>query len=163
MLRENILICGPGLFRDKLLPTLLALGLLGASGVSGAKIYKYVDENGNVVYSQTKPKNVEALEVKPRVRKVSPEEARKELDALGEKADNAGRNRDVIKKSKEDTEALAQREKENCETARKNLAVLQSSPRVQSPDENGQLFVLDEEAVKAKTAEAQEQITRYCK
>ena len=136
--------------------------VLGSGGAS-AKIYKYVDENGNVVYSQSKPKDVSAQEVKPKVRKVTPEDARKQLDALGDKANNAGKNREVVEKTKKDSDALAQRESENCKTAKKNLEILQTSPRVQAPDAQGKLFYLDEDSMKAKTAEAQSQIDRYCK
>ena len=151
------------MFRKHTLTGLVLAGLIAASGASWAKIYKYVDENGNVVYSQTKPKNIEAKEIKPKVRKVSPEAARKQLDALEEKASNAGKNRETVQKTKAEADALAKRETENCETARKNLQVLQSSPRVQAPNAQGNLFVLNQAAMQAKTAEAREQIRKFCK
>jgi len=151
------------MFAKHSLTGLLVAGLIAASSASSAKIYKYIDANGNVVYSETKPNNVQAQELKPKVRKVSPDAARKQLDALGEKASNAGKNREAMQKSKSEMEALARRETENCATARENLQVLQSSPRVQAPDAQGNLFVLDDAAIQAKTAEAQEQIRKYCK
>ena len=151
------------MFRKHTLTGLLVAGLIATSGASWAKIYKYIDGNGNVVYSQTKPKNIEAREIKPRARKISPEAARKQLDALAEKANNAGKNRESIDKTKADADARAKRETDNCKTARKNLQILQSSPRVQAPDSEGNLFFLDEAAMQAKTAEAQEQIRNFCK
>ena len=92
------------MFRLLNLTVLALIGTVGLSLPAHAKIYKYVDQNGNVVYSQSKPKNIDAKEVKPRVRKVSPEDARKQLEALEEKANNAGKNREVVEKTKAEVE-----------------------------------------------------------
>ena len=147
----------------KRLAILIACVTLVSASLAHGKIYKYKDENGNVVYSSTPPKNGKAHEIKPRVQKVDPAEARKRLDALGEKANNRGKNREVVQQSKAQEEAIAKREAENCKQARKNLEILQTSPRVQTADAQGNMFYLDEESKTAKEAEAKGQIEQFCK
>ena len=60
-------------------------------------------------------------------------------------------------------EAIAKREAENCKQARKNLEILQTSPRVQTADAQGNMFYLDEESKAANEAEARSQIEQFCK
>ena len=138
------------------------LTLVSAPLASG-KIYKYKDENGKVIYSQTPPKSGKAQEMNPRIQKVDPAVARKRLDALGQKANTRGKNREVVEQSKKQEVALAKREAENCAQARKNLNILQTSSRVQAADAKGNMFYLDESAKAAKEAEAKRQIEQNCK
>jgi Skp family chaperone for outer membrane proteins len=144
-------------------PLFVLLTLLTVQPLAQAKIYKYVDAQGNVVYSQTKPKGAKTTEVKTRTRSVSPEEARKQLDALRDKADNTRKNRELLDKGKDDADALTKREERNCAQARKNLELLVNSPRVQATDTQGKLFFLDEAGIKAKKDETNAQITEFCK
>ena len=142
---------------------LIMLAMLLAQPSTHAKIYKYVDVQGNVVYSQSKPKNTTAQELNPHIQKISPEQATKRLEAIREKAANTEKNRDLLRKGKQDQAAIDKREKDNCEQARKNLVLLQESPRVQATDDKGDLFYLDADGLKAKKAEAQGHITKFCK
>ncbi|MEM7408190.1 MAG: DUF4124 domain-containing protein [Pseudomonadota bacterium] len=131
--------------------------------MTSAKIYKYVDENGKVVYSQTKPKGQKVRELKNRARSVSNEEAQKRLEALRNKAQNSRQNKQLLDKGKDEADALAKREQENCSQAKKNLEILNNSPRVQATDANGKLFYLDSDGLQAKKDEAQAQVKEFCK
>lgn len=143
--------------------TVVAMLLAGVTQpVLAMKIYKYTDTDGNVAYADNKPANVTAQEMRPSVQQISPEAARKELDDLTQRARSAGQNRELVASSAEASEAEAQRRRDNCAQALKNLDILHTSPRVQTADAQGNLFYLDDTAKQAKTAETQAQVDEYC-
>ncbi len=52
-----------------------------------AKLYKWVDENGNVTYSERKPPDQKATEIKVRTAPVTPDQAREQIEGLKDKTD----------------------------------------------------------------------------
>ncbi len=128
---------------------------------AAAKLYKWVDAEGNVTYSERKPPDAEAEELQVRSPSVSNEEARDRLEALND-ATEAQR----VSRGLEQSHATASRERDeriqkNCEIARENLRILSTNARVLDKGDRGEYF-LDEEQVKARTDRAQQNIDKYC-
>ncbi len=124
--------------REKCTATLvaLAIGTLWA-GISFAETYKWLDADGNIVYSQTRPTGGEPVELlKPYT--LPPDEETQPID-----------------------ERKA-RIKENCKVARYNKAVLQTPAKVVEPDNEGVDVLLTAGQKKTRLAEAKSRIGTYC-
>jgi hypothetical protein len=146
-----------------MLSLIVGLNVILAEPAQAQKIFKYQDKDGNTIYSQSLPHGVTGEELKPRIKKVTSEEAEAQLKQLGERARTAGRTREQNAEiAAQDSEADS-REKANCEQANKNLTILKSAARVQTTDARGNLVFLTEEAQSAKLSQAQAQVKRYCK
>ena len=141
----------------------VAAATLATSPTSLAKLYKWVDAQGNVTYSELAPpegQTAEELELHG-YRSADPN-ADESLEQLKDKADAA---RDDRKFAGSDSEAAKERDariQQNCETARENLRILNSSARVQETDADGNPVYLDEAAVKAKIDTTQKQVKDNC-
>ena len=117
--------------------SLVAIALTLASTGAGAAMYKWTGSDGRVEYGQFPPPGVQAERIsasgttkKVEPQKVTPPEQRvDELEAEQHKQDEQD------KEAAEREQRAAQRER-NCETARKNLAVLKEEGhhRVRLPD-----------------------------
>lgn len=139
------------------LPATIALLLLASA--APAKMYKWIDEQGNVTYSAQKPPNRPAEEIRLLgVPAVSNEEARQRLDQIGEKADTAAKDREFKRTTTAELADREQRLKENCETARQNLRVLENASRVQ--DQEGQF--MSEEQRAARLAQTRKEVQDNC-
>jgi hypothetical protein len=145
----------------------LSLMLACTAGVAGSadKIYKWVDQNNEVQYTQfPPPPGVQVLETRsapPPADDPAAERARiqQEADALNErmkerqeasaKAELRAKNREI--------------RKQNCITANKNLAELQQGgiKRYRLPD--GTVVHLSEEDRQKRIAQTQAEITENCK
>ena len=142
---------------------LVLVGLL-LPGVAGAqKLYKYRDADGSVVYSQRKPPDVDAKEVRLIGVQSADKEAKtnqEETDqALGER--NQTRDDDADKSPQElERDAVIKR---NCEVAKANLKVLQSGTRIVANDKDGKPYYVDDAEVARKKAEAEQQVAEFCK
>ena len=146
--------------------------LLGVSMVAlvlitnpaSAKIYKWVDENGNVQFSQSPPPKGKgkAVEVKPRYNPVSDEAAKSRLDAMRSRDKNTRENENLAEKETADGAAYEARKKENCTTARKNLKILNSAGQVQAKGSDGKPFYLDDDAKAKKLEQTNAQIAEFC-
>ena len=145
-----------------LIATTLAL-LFMASAVSAAKVYKWVDKDGNVHYGAQKPEQSGAAqEMKIRVNEPAPApqaaDPKKSSKSKGngkDKADNSKQNAEVEKKN-------AEIKKENCSIAKKRLASINVGGRLYEVDEKGERKFWDDATVAAKRAEAQELINKWC-
>lgn len=133
---------------------------LGSTGATVAGVYKWVDENGVVHYSEIKPLDYEAENLRPRSDGTTDEEARRKLEALIDRA----QDKDVGPTPDDRQQALtrASRRKENCDTARENLRLLESGVRIRTNDADGNAYFLDDEARQIKLAETQSQIQANC-
>jgi len=132
---------------------------------SFAKLYKWVDDDGNVTYSQNKPPDRKADTLK--LRGVAPptqpaataDKAASEQGATqpptGESAAAAG---DAAASN-----GHGDRFKQNCETARQNLRLLDSAPRLTAQDAEGKPYYLSAQQIDQKKAQANEHVKLYCK
>lgn len=143
--------------------TALLAALLSCSAADGA-MYRWVDENGVTVYSQTAPVGGNAVRID---RQAGPSEAEQEAARvrLQEQLEQA-QDAEEAKKAAE-AEAAAQREEAErrftaCEAARHNLETLRNlGPRmVRTPD--GEYRRMSEDEVAAGIEQAQNQVEEYC-
>lgn len=144
--------------RVRTLPLWLALSL-GAAPVS-AEVYKSVDENGNVVFSQTPPKDGKAEVIKPRYAK--------------QPAANAPMTAPIVppsgqaEKKKEAPPELTPEQiaakKKNCDLANQKLKELHGPRpnRLQYVNENQELAFLTPELVEQRIKEAEAIVARDC-
>lgn len=144
---------------------ILVMLFVMVADLHGKKIYKWVDENGQIHYSSQKPPGqvVETVKVK-KGPKVSPPAEGKPTD----QADNE--NAAVTEDSEADTlarEQLAKADAENkkkmCEQARRNIDALNASVRVVQKDEKTgeNVRMSDEQRVQA-LKRAQQAVKEYC-
>ena len=139
-----------------------ALLLMAPMQSSHARLYKWVDEYGNVTYSERKPPDQQAEEIKVRAAPISADKAQEQLESLKEKANSQQKDREVADKVATDNKKEADAFKKNCEIARQNRQVLENSSRVQSKDKEGNSYYLDSTEVQAKLEQANRQIELYC-
>ncbi len=140
----------------------LAIGLTPVTP-SIAATYKWTDDDGNVVYSQTKPPGGRAVEVvKQHSTGVTDEEAKRQLEGLRDKANAQSEDRQLKAEVAQDELDRNQRIKKNCENARKNLSLLETPARVTLMDADGNPYFLGEEQRQERVLEAKSQVERYC-
>ena len=129
-----------------------------------AKLYKWVDEEGNVTYSERRPppeSNAETI----RLRSATLNEAgaQEKLDSLSERADEQQKDREFADNSASASAERNERLANNCKIARENMRILRTTSRIQDKDENGEPYFLDEAGIQAKIAQTQQQIDNNCK
>lgn len=154
------------MFKSLTLTILLMFTSLALAG----KIYKWVDENGQIHYSSQKPPNqtVETVKVSkgPKVPEPAPTEPAEEgaapsaAEQLAEQ--DAQDAADEVAAREQLAEADRINRRKQCELARQNLAALNATVRVTRTNEQGEVVrMTDEERVNAlKTA--QQAIRQYC-
>jgi len=139
------------------LTLIFSLTALFCSPLIADGLYKWVDGNGVVHYSQTPPNNgkAEALDIKTGNIKsdtatASPE-AQKIIDEVNKKAEE-----------KKSEQAIAY--EQNCTIAKDNLLTLNTNSRVLSgkKDENGKDLLLTKDEIQEKVAEVKQQIAQFC-
>ncbi len=141
----------------------LATALWAGAPVQAAKLYKWVDEQGNVTYSQTKPPDRESETIRLRSATLDSSGARDRLDELNERAATQQKDREFAENSATVTAERDARMTSNCEIARQNMRILKTTSRIQDKDANGEPFFLDESGIQAKIANTQRQIDNNCK
>lgn len=130
---------------------------------SFARLYKWVDEYGNVTYSERKPPGQQAEEIRVRTAPISSDQAQEELDNLKERANTQQKEREVEKTVAKDNQREAEAFKKNCELARQNRKVLENSARVRGTDKEGKSYFLDPQEIQTKLEQSNKQIELYCK
>ena len=126
-----------------------------------ADIYKWVDEDGNTVYSQSPPTSDVEYERVSSPSKVDSARALKDLRDDKIKADKLRRERlskDAERKKAQEAIAL---QEENCEIAQGKLASLQR-PRAKILQPDGSRIRLNEEERQRQIKEAEAKIQEWC-
>ena len=132
---------------------------------SFAKLYKWVDDNGNVTYSQLKPpdRKADTLELRgidsPRGAETSTDQEAKDKDGA---KPPAGEPANAPKQASAG-DSHSERIKQNCETSQQNLRLLESAPRLSAQDDKGNSYILTAEQVDARKAQARDHIKLYCR
>lgn len=125
-----------------------------------AKLYKWVDADGNVTYSERKPPDAKAEEIKLRgVSTVSKEQARERLDELKDSAETTRKDREFKNDTSTETADRDKRLAANCEIYRQNLRVLQNAQRVKADDGT----FLNDDARAQRMAATQKEIDANCR
>ncbi len=140
----------------------LATALGTGPPVQAAKLYKWVDEQGNVTYSQRKPPDRESETIRLRSATLDSSGAQGKLDELNGRVKAQQEDRDFVENSATATAERDERRGKNCETARENLRILKTSPRVQDKNADGESYFLDESGIQGKIVATQRQIDNNC-
>jgi hypothetical protein len=134
------------------LSLLIGLALLASSAVAESEIYKWVDEEGNVHYSDCPPPpscDVETIQAEPAPDPSDVRRAQERLDQMLAEQEESKAERDQEKLDTERKRVLAVKlavaRKQVCIRARQNLYVLQVQRPVFYIDENGKYVYLDDE------------------
>lgn len=150
-------------FLGSVLCTAVAVLMLASVSQALAAMYKWVDQEGNVHYSQQPPPGASRERVAPPPPPPTGAEAESErlqqqLDALDERK---AREQEAANERTERTLSAAERSA-RCEQARNTLATLQSRGRVRVRDAQGVYTRLDETERQAAIERAQQQIAEFC-
>lgn len=135
-----------------------------ATSPTYADLYKWTDGQGKIRYSD-QPPNIDTKSIGQSTAGQSAitTEAKKTLNE---------KDQDYLKRKKDAEEAQAKAsseaekarvQQENCDKARKNLGVLQDTPRVYSTNPAGQRVYMDEAARASALANSQKAIQDFCK
>jgi hypothetical protein len=146
---------------------LLFICFLLTSLNANAALNKWVDAEGKVHYSDSRPEDIKVQTLRS---SVAPDSAASASSAYAPKT-LAEREGEWKKSQKEKVEAdkkaaidqqnIAIKQK-NCSGARSNLAVLENSQRMVTYNEKGEKSFLDESARQQQITEAQKAISSYC-
>ena len=137
----------------------------------GAEVYRWVDKDGVLNYTQVKPRGVAADQIKTRgagssaaseaAPALSPEEA--ERQRLIQQLEQQARLREQLEQAEQERrQDIVQVRQENCEMARSTLEQLTVRNRVTETDASGERRVLPEEERQARIKEAQDAIVENC-
>jgi hypothetical protein len=141
------------------------LAVMSATPYAAGKhgIYKWVDEHGTIQYSQTPPPNREARELKPAPAPADDPDAIS--GKLKEQVDAMEQRREEERQGAADAQQWAEIQKlrrENCATARANLAKLQQGGNRAYRTPDGEVVRLTEEDRQQRIDETNRQIKENC-
>ncbi len=140
----------------------LAAVVCAALPAQAAKLYKWVDDQGNVTYSERRPQNHEAETIRLRGATLDSSGAQEKLDQLNDRANDQQKDREFAKNSASATAARNERLADNCKIARENMRILRTTSRIQDKDADGEAYFLDEAGIQAKMTATQRQIDDNC-
>lgn len=152
---------------------IMAMIVMISSQVSAEKIYKWVDEKGQIHYSSTKPvdQQVETVKVK-KGPKIKPQAQSTETDPGTDTMNNPEGDAAADAEVDAAAEEAARKQlaaadiinnKKQCDLARSNLDALNATVKIARKNEQGELVrMTDDERVNAMKT-AQQGIKQYCK
>ncbi len=143
------------LINRRILLVIALFGLVAALPAQAVSLYKWVDENGRVHYSQTPPDAKARESEQMQVKDSNPYQSTQENEA----AENEEKN-DAGPKTTDEAAKIVETRKQNCEIARQNLETFKNSEQVKQPD--GTVITLSEEMRASKMKQAQALINAYC-
>jgi type IV secretory pathway VirB10-like protein len=143
----------------------LFLSIFLVSTQASSKMYRWTDDNGNVVYSQTPPPDSRPVKsiTAPPPPAVKPEEAQEKTQEFQQKLDKIAKEREKAKKKQAKKKEQAKADSARCEAARKNRETLINRPPNTLwglPDGTFQRFTVDEREQKLETLN--KAIREYC-
>ncbi len=138
--------------------------LLGISSISYAKLYKWVDADGNTHYTQQQPPDgVVTEDIKlPASVNIDTEQAVKSFEEQQKKRQKQSEAREKEQKEQMRQEGHAELKKDNCKKAKAKLKNVQSSGRIRAVDEHGNVVRASEEERQRRIKDAQEKIEKWC-
>ncbi|MCC6201794.1 MAG: DUF4124 domain-containing protein [Gammaproteobacteria bacterium] len=129
---------------DYRLPLLTLALVVTMHDARSAEVYRWVDENGTVTYSSTKPqgRDIQQLEIRPERSTPAAPVSTRDLVAAADKA----RQQRLDRAQEQAAQLAAAAEREQlCSRARANLAGLETSTRVFHVDQSGARIRIDEQ------------------
>ncbi|MGD8938092.1 MAG: DUF4124 domain-containing protein [Gammaproteobacteria bacterium] len=150
--------------------SVVLLALLGlavfCAGAQAGGIYKWVDKEGNVHYSQD-PQHLSDQPMNIKVPKSSSSQetaSSKEESPTAAEPQTGDAGQTEEQKALEEAAARKQQEagKKNCQTAMKRFATITAGGRIYEVDEQGERVYWDDNTRQAKLAEAQQDVDKWC-
>jgi len=152
----------------------LALMLAAAAGAS-AQLYRWVDKDGKVRYSDTPPTGVKATTLRPPSGSTAPapapgsdaaaKDAKKgPLTPAEQEADYRKRQMEAQKARDKDAQASrdALAKQDNCARARESLASLESGQRITRTAADGERYYIDDAQRAAEVDKARQSVGSWC-
>ena len=147
------------------LVTVAIFALTIPSMVMAGKVYKWVDQDGNVHYGAEKP-NSGAQELKVKTAPASsPSSASTSAESDKEKSRTAEEEKVKVSSEKEAAEVEKKNQeirKKNCSIAKRRAATIEQGGRLYEVDESGERHYWDDDMRRAKMDEAEAQIKEWC-
>ncbi len=150
------------------------LTLAFAAGAS-AQLYRWVDKDGRVRYSDTPPPGVKATTLQPPSGAAAPaapapgdaaaKDAKKgPLTPAEQEAEYRKRQLGAQKAREKEEQAGrdAQAKQENCARAKETLAGLESGQRIARTDASGERYYVDDDQRAAEIAKARQSVSAWC-
>ena len=132
--------------------------LLLLAPVASAQVYKWVDDNGRVHYSETPPAGTKPSEVKP---PAAQPQQRPAQDLQSQEIDF--RRRQVEQRQIEEREAVEDANRRSrCDRAKEILAIAEHARRLYKVEKGERVFLSDDEQ-RAAVARRREAVSRYCR
>jgi len=151
------------------LTALIGLGLLAFAVLAETEIYKWVDEEGNVHYSDCAPPptcDAETIQAEPEPDPLEVRKAQERLERMlaEQEVSKAEREQETLERERQRVAAMkiAVARKQICIRARQNLHVLQVQRPVYYIDENGKYVYLDDETRLSEIARMMKLIDENC-
>ena len=134
---------------------------LAASTAAFGQLYKWVDKDGKVTYSDQPPPAQQSKQLNLNTGVASPP-ARSaiERDKEIEKGRVEAREKAKVASEKERKSEIDQ---QNCKAARAYLKTVESGVRVSTMDDKGEQVILDDEQIAAERVKAQKAVDEACK
>ncbi len=143
----------------------LILSLIAVCWVapSFGKTYRWVDENGVTVYSQSPPPEGEATVIKPPPPPATPsDEAWQQLNKQRLKLEDAREDRELEQEDKQKQTEQDEIRRKNCETARQTLERLEGHPPRLVRTASGEYKPINDEERQAMLDDARAKVQEYC-
>ncbi len=129
------------------------------AAAASAQLYKYVDKDGRVVYSDQPPAGVDSKQVNTSSSS-GPSKSFVERDKEMEKL--RAKSRDEAKKADE-KEKTAAAQDERCKQANERLRALVDGGRIWKYDDKGERTVMDDQEIETERGKAQKLVDEACK
>lgn len=141
--------------------------LFVAPGAFAAKVYKWVDKEGNVHYGAQQPEGSGgAQEMDIKVKESTYQEEVESTDKAETKKSDSEEEKVKVsseKEAKEIEKKNAEIRKRNCSVAKKRLASISAGGRLYEVDDKGERKFWDDATTANKRAEAEAQVAEWCK
>ena len=134
---------------------------LAASTAAFGQLYKWVDKDGKVTYSDQPPPAQQSKQLNLNTGVASPPtRSAIERDKEIEKGRVESREKAKVASEKERKSEIDQ---QNCRAARAYLKTVESGVRVSTMDDKGEQVILDDEQIAAERVKAQKAVDEACK
>lgn len=134
---------------------------LAASTAAFGQLYKWVDKDGKVTYSDQPPPAQQSKQLNLNMGVASPPtRSAIERDKEIEKGRVEAREKAKVASEKERKSEIDQ---QNCKAARAYLKTVESGVRVSTMDDKGEQVILDDEQIAAERVKAQKAVDEACK
>lgn len=141
--------------------TLVLACALAVSTAAFGQLYKWVDKDGKVTYSDQPPPAQQSKQLNLNTGVASPPtRSAIERDKEIEKGRVEAREKAKVASEKERKSEIDQ---QNCKAARAYLKTVESGVRVSTMDDKGEQVILDDEQIAAERVKAQKAVDEACK